>query len=148
MASKGIVVDFTGVEAFVKMPVGIHNVVVKEAEIGSAKSSDNRVLTIVFEHESGATVKHRLTLTKNALWKLKQFLEAIGEKGLDGKFKLEPDKLIGKKCSVEIGEEEYDGKMYARVENCMKATASTKTTASKTADVEEEEEDDDFEELL
>ena len=141
MAGKGIVVDFTGVSTFNIIPMGRHHVSVKSAEIAKAKNTSNNVLTFTFEDEDGATIQHRITLLKTVLWKLKQTLEALGESDLDGKYKLVPESLVGRECEIEVVEEENDGKMRSKVENCYKSKAKDKAPM-------EEADEDDFDELL
>jgi len=117
--------DFSDVQSFVKCEEGTHQVKLKKVEEKVA-SSGNEMLSMQFEVVSGvstgATLYDNFVLTDKALWKLKSFLEIVGMKA-DGRVALDTDKLVGKKCLVEVGHEEYNGKQQSRILDYKKLTA-------------------------
>ena len=99
--------DFTGVESFAYIPVGIHTVKVKDAEFTKA-STGSQQLAINFEDANGATRKMWCSCVPAALWKLKQVLEALGLTGLDGRIRLNTKTLIGKTCQITVEDDAND----------------------------------------
>ena len=99
--------DFTGVESFSYIPVGVHNVKVKDAEFTKATTGSNQ-LAINFEDANGATRKMWCSLVPAALWKVKQVLEALGLTGLDGRIRLNTKTLIGKACQITVEDDPND----------------------------------------
>jgi hypothetical protein len=140
--TKAVVLDFTGVTTFQNMSVGRHKCKVTKCEIAIAKNSSNKKLVIKFENVDGESIDYNLGMTENTKWKLKLFLESLGEKGLEGKYKLDTESLVGKYCTVEVTEEEYEGKMYVKVKNTFKLTSTV------IEQVEEIENEEDFEDLI
>ena len=92
--------DFTGVESFSLIPVGVHTVKVKDAEFTKAQTGSDQ-LFLNFEASDGATRKAWFSLVPQALWKVKQVLEALGV-ACDGKIRLNTKTLIGKTCSITV----------------------------------------------
>ena len=99
--------DFTGVESFSYIPVGVHTVKVKDAEFTKA-STGSQQLAINFEDANGATRKMWCSCVPAALWKLKQVLEALGLTGLDGRIRLNTKTLIGKTCQITVEDDPND----------------------------------------
>ena len=115
--------DFTGVESYANIPLGEHNVVVKEAVFTKAKNTGSDQLEINFEDANGATRKMWCSLVPQALWKVKQVLEALGIP-CDGKIRLNTKTMVGKHCriSVEVDQNDTSRQIVARV---MKIAAQT-----------------------
>lgn len=99
--------DFTGVESFSYIPVGVHTVKVKDAEFTKAQTGSQQ-LAITFEDANGATRKMWCSCVPAALWKLKQVLEALGLTGLDGRIRLNTKTLIGKTCQITVEDDAND----------------------------------------
>lgn len=99
--------DFTGVESFSYIPVGVHTVKVKDAEFTKAQTGSQQ-LAINFEDANGATRKMWCSCVPAALWKLKQVLEALGLTGLDGRIRLNTKTLIGKTCQITVEDDAND----------------------------------------
>lgn len=93
--------DFTGVESYALIPVGVHTVKVKDAEFTKAQTGSSQ-LAIDFEDANGATRKMWCSCVPAALWKLKQVLEALGLTGLDGRIRLNTKNLIGRTCQITV----------------------------------------------
>nr|DAM10842.1 MAG TPA: Protein of unknown function (DUF669) [Caudoviricetes sp.] len=140
MASKKVNVDFTGVESFNRPSEGQHVVKIVSAEMKQSQGG-NDMIVVTFEvtkgSDKGARCIENYPLAENALWKLKGLLQAIGMK-CDGKVRLDLDKLIGKVCIITVSEEEYEGRIRARVQECKKLAA----VADEEDDEDQDEEDD------
>jgi hypothetical protein len=99
--------DFTGVESFSLIPLGVHTVKVKDAEFTKAQTGSSQ-LAIDFEDANGATRKMWCSLVPQALWKAKQVLEALGLTGLDGRVRLNTKTLIGRTCQITVENDPND----------------------------------------
>lgn len=141
MASKKVNVDFTGVESFNRPSEGQHVVKIVSAEMKQSQGG-NDMIVVTFEvtkgSDKGARCIENYPLAENALWKLKGLLQAIGVK-CDGKVRLDLDKLIGKVCIITVSEEEYEGRIRSRVQECKKLAA----VADEDDDDEDQDEEDD-----
>ena len=138
--TRKLKVDMSGVESYTRCPEGEHVVRVKKLEMGTVQGSGDDALKAVFEvikgDGKGCQVFETFSLGEKALWKLKQFLVAIGTKA-DGKLSLDLDKLEGKTCVIDVIHEEYNGSKRAKISNYSKLSA----------DSDEDEDDEDEEEL-
>lgn len=99
--------DFTGVESFSYIPVGVHTVKVKDAEFTKAQTGSQQ-LAITFEDANGATRKMWCSCVPAALWKMKQVLETLGLTGLDGRIRLNTKTLIGRTCQITVEDDAND----------------------------------------
>ena len=137
--ARTIRVDMTGVESYSKASEGVHTAKVVDIQEKTSNGGDP-MLQFAFEvtkgDSKGCRVFESFVLTDKALWKLKQFLMAIGMKA-EGKLKIDLDKLIGKMCDIEVFWDEYNGQTRAKISNYYKI--------GKT-EVEDEDESDDEEE--
>lgn len=118
---KIVKVDFEGVEAGGRScPDGVY-----EAEITSVteeeSSAGNDMLVakwkILSGKGKGATIWDNLSLTPQALWRLKGLLEALEVEVPDGAMDLDIEELVGKTCSIEITNEKYEGKDRPKITN-------------------------------
>lgn len=142
--SRKLKVDMTGVESYTRCPEGEHLARVKKMEMGTVQGSGDDALKAVFEvikgDGKGCQVFETFSLGEKALWKLKQFLTAIGVKA-DGKLSLDLDKLEGKLCIIDVIHEEYNGQKRAKISNYSKPSDD-----SDDEDEDEEYDDDEDEE--
>ena len=142
--SRKLKVDMTGVESFTRCPEGEHLVRVKKVDMGTVQGSGDDALKAVFEvakgDGKGCQVFETFSLGEKALWKLKQFLTAIGIKA-DGKLSLDLDKLEGKLCVIDVIHEEYNGQKRAKISEFLKPVDDEDEDED-----EEDEEDEDEEE--
>ena len=147
MASKKIKVDFTGVESFQRPSEGQHVVKIVSAELKQSQGGNDMVV-VAFEvtkgQDKGSRVYENYPLAENALWKLKGMLQAIGMK-CDGKVQLDLDKLIGKVCIVEVIDDEYNGQIRSKVQECRKLAAVADNEDDEDEDDDIDEEDDEEE---
>lgn len=148
MASRKLKVNMTGVESFTRCPEGEHLVRVKKLEMGTVQGSGDDALKAVFEvlegDGKGCSVFETFSLGEKALWKLKQFLVAIGVKA-DGKLSLDLDKLEGKKCLIDVIHEEYNGQKRAKISNYAKPSEDSDEDDEDDEDSDEDDEDEEDE---
>lgn len=148
MASKKVKVDFTGVESFQRPSEGEHVCKIVSAELKQSQGG-NDMIVVAFEvtkgQDKGARVYENYSLAENALWKLKGMLQAIGMK-CDGKVQLDLDKLIGKICIVSVIDDEYNGQVRSRVQECRKLAAVAEDEDDDDEDDIDDEDDEDDEE--
>ena len=143
--NRKLKVDMTGVESYTRCPEGEQLARVKKMEMGTTQGSGDDALKAVFEviegDGKGCQVFETFSLGEKALWKLKQFLTAIGVKA-DGKLSIDLDKLEGKLCVIDVIHEEYNGQKRAKISNYAKPSDD-----SDEDDEDEDEDDEDEEEV-
>ena len=134
-------VDMTGVESYSRCPEGEFAARCKKIEVGTVQGSGDDCLKAQFEVISGegkgCVVYETFSLGEKALWKLKSFLEAIGMKA-NGKISIDLDKLEGKKCTIEVFHDEYNGTKRAKI-NTFSKYAPEETDEDEDEDEDEEE---------
>lgn len=144
--NRKLKVDMTGVESYTRCPEGEQVVRVKKMEMGTVQGSGDDALKAVFEvikgEGKGCQVFETFSLSEKALWKLKQFLTAIGVKA-DGKLSLDLDKLEGKSCIIDVIHEEYNGQKRAKISTYLKLSSDS----DEEDDDEDDEDDDDEDEV-
>lgn len=122
-SNRKLKVDMTGVESYTRCPEGEQFARVKKVDLGTVQGSGDDALKAVFEvtkgDGKGCQVFETFSLGEKALWKLKQFLTAIGVKA-DGKLSLDLDKLEGKICIIDVIHEEYNGQKRAKISAYLK----------------------------
>lgn len=117
--------DFTGVESYANIPLGEHDVTVKDAVFSKARNTGSDQLQINFEDAHGATKMMWCSLVPQALWKVKSVLEALGIP-CEGKIRLNTKTMIGKRCriSVEVDQNDTSRQIVARVMKLAEASAA------------------------
>lgn len=147
--NRKLKVDMTGVESYTRCPEGEQLARVKKMEMGTTQGSGDDALKAVFEviegDGKGCQVFETFSLGEKALWKLKQFLTAIGVKA-DGKLSLDLDKLEGKLCVIDVIHEEYNGQKRAKISNYAKPSDDSDED-DEDEDEDEDEDDEDEEEV-
>lgn len=106
MSNNIMELDFTGVESYSLIPVGTHNVKVIGAEFKKAQTGSDQ-LELNFEDNNGSTRKAWFSLLPQALWKVKQVLEAIGI-SCEGRVKINTKAIIGKTCQITVEDDAND----------------------------------------
>lgn len=148
--NRKLKVDMTGVESYTRCPEGEQLARVKKMEMGTVQGSGDDALKAVFEvikgEGKGCQVFETFSLSEKALWKLKQFLTAIGVKA-DGKLSLDLDKLEGKICILDVIHEEYNGQKRAKISAYLKPTNDSDEDEDEDEDEDNEDEDEDEEEV-
>lgn len=117
--SKAVKVDLSGVESSQKaIPEGEYVVSVNDASIESS-SKGNDYIKFEFEviegSHKGAKLYHNCSLLPQALFNLKNVLEALGFDIPTKAFDLDLSDLLGLECEVEVGHETFEGKKKARI---------------------------------
>lgn len=115
---RSVEVDMKGVEGGGKVPEGEY--VVEVSEVTSELSSENNpylswVFKVVDGKQKGKKIWHNTSLQPQALFNLRNVLEALGQEVPDGALKLDLDEVIGLTMGVNVEHETYQGKAKARV---------------------------------
>ena len=144
-SNRRLKVDMTGVESYTRCPEGEQLVRVKKVDMGTVQGSGDDALKAIFEvikgDGKGCQVFETFSLGEKALWKLKQFLTAIGIKA-DGKLSLDLDKLEGKICVIDVIHEEYNGQKRAKISTFLKPSSDSDDEDEDEEEDEDEDEDD------
>lgn len=144
--------DLANIETSVLVTPGIYDYEVDKCEIrvGGKGEFVNVTARILDGEFNGQPVFIVLSTSKAALWKLKQFLLALGAKDPRGK-KLDLNNLLRKKFSGELINDEYDpgdgtGKRTVnRINTFLTFKAATSGTSPATGKVAEKEKEEDAE---
>ena len=108
--SNSIKVDFTGVESSGKLEAGRQILTVDGVpEMKTSENSGNDYINWKMKGEGG-TVYHTTSLQPQALWNLRNLLEAMGQEVPDGAIDLDLDDYDGMELGAEIDHETYQGK--------------------------------------
>jgi hypothetical protein len=121
-AVKGIKVDFSEVESQdFSLPNGPYILAVTSVEKKRSESSGNDYLAWEYKvsegKHKGKKVWDNTSLQPQALWRLRNLLEAMGMEIEDGEMDIDLDELAGELVGVEIENEKYQGKNKARIIN-------------------------------
>lgn len=115
--NRTIEIDMTGVGVGGRLcPEGIHEVQVEDVTPEVSASSEKPYLAWKFHTVDGSyRLYHNTSLQPQALFNLKQVLIALGVEVPNSIMRLNLDKVIGRKCYVEVEHEIYEGKKKARI---------------------------------
>jgi len=114
-----ISVNFEGVESGVQsvhIPEGDYALKVTKVLKKKAKESGNEYLLFMLKVTAGnskgvgKTLPHTCSLTKNALWNLRNLLEAAGKTIPPKAIKIDLDKLINLEMAASVVDDDYEGK--------------------------------------
>lgn len=112
--SNSVNVDFTGVESGQKkIPEGTYSVSLDEATIEKSSGGNNyikMVFSVVEGKFKGSKLYHNCSLLPQALFNLKQVLQALGLDVPDKAYDLNLREILGLTCEVEVVHEAYEGK--------------------------------------
>lgn len=111
-------VDFTNVEPGGKVPEGDYPVVVKEITVEESQSGNpylKWVFSVADGRHKGKQLYHNTSLQPQALFNLRNTLEALGMEVPQKAIQLDLDNLIGLKAAVAVEVEQYQGKERSRV---------------------------------
>lgn len=112
-------VDMEGVESGGKIvPDGTYEGRIKSLE-EKESSNDNPMLVVKWEVLSGkgkgGVIWDNISLTPQALWRLKGLLEALEIEVPDGSMDIDLSELEGAECAIQVTNERYEGKDRPRV---------------------------------
>jgi hypothetical protein len=133
--------NFLGVE-------GNFNFKITKAEENDDGTSIVMTAEVIDEGKAeGKTVTTFFNLQPQSLWKLVQFLEAIGEEVPDDEADLDLDEWVDKEFNGDVAKHDYNEKTYFRISNFFPADEAEEPKAaskksSKKAEPEEEEDED------
>lgn len=136
--TRSVTVDFTDVESGggqgFHIPEGEYGVKVESVEQNTS-SNDNEQLAWVFKgtegKAKGKTFYFYTPLIEQALWKLRQTLEALGVEVPDSSLDIDLDELVDLEATGVVEDDEYKGKTRSRLAGLV--------VAEEEAEVEEEE---------
>jgi hypothetical protein len=139
-----VMVNFSGVEAGRRaVPDGTYQAEVTSAELQEAKSSGNPMIVVKWKILSGkgkgATVYDNISLTPQALWKLRGCLEALGIEAQEDDVEASDyaEAMVGEQAEVTITNETYEGEQRPKVTSY----GSAGEEEEETEEEEEEEEE-------
>lgn len=105
-----ISVDFTGVEASGKVQPGRQKLTVDGTpEVRVSERSGSEYISWKFK-AAGGSIYHTTSLQPQALWNLRNTLEALGLEVPEGSLDIDLTELDGLECGAEIEHETYQGK--------------------------------------
>lgn len=108
--SNVISVDFTGVEASGKVREGRQKLIVDGIpEVRVSERSGSEYISWKFKADGGI-IYHTTSLQPQALWNLRNTLEALGLEVPEGSLDIDLTELDGLECGAEIEHEVYQGK--------------------------------------
>lgn len=110
-----VAVDFTGVESSGKVEEGRQ--LVKVDGVPEVKTSDNSGTDYINWKlkATGGVIYHTTSLQPQALWNLRNTLEALGQEVPEGPLDLDLSELDGLEMGVEVEHETYQGKKRPRI---------------------------------
>lgn len=144
-----VTIDFEGVESGGKIvPDGTYNAVINSIE-QKESSNDNDMWVVKWKLLSGkgkgGLVWDNLSLTPQALWRVKGLLEALEIEVPDSSMDIDLAELEGQECSIQVTNETYEGKDRPRVTGYGSAGEGEE---DDDADKDEDEDDDDEDEKV
>lgn len=110
-----ISLDFTNVSSgFEVLPEGNYEATVAKVEVRTSKAGDSQYLNFEWDVVDEETGKARkiwdiASLKPQALWKLKQIMEAFGM-NTAGQIDLDPEAFVGQQAILTIEIDTYEGK--------------------------------------
>jgi hypothetical protein len=111
-------VDFSNTQGNNKMPEGDYQVRVKEVELGESQAGQPKLdfkLEVTEGKHEGKILYQTCSLQPQALFNLRNLLEAAEYPIESGAFDLDIDELIGLELGVTVEHEEYQGKTKNRI---------------------------------
>ena len=140
--NRSVTLDFTDVEVGARRKIPNDRdylFIVKDVEEGEGDAGVYWTVIAVVKEGKYAGFKDwlRLSLSKKAMWKIAQFLEAVGLEATGKKVKVKPKDLIDREFGASVDNEEYKGKVTSRIADFFPAA-----DLEDTDDSDDEEEDD------
>jgi hypothetical protein len=123
--------NFAGMESdFETVPAGTYKAVLKAAEKGLSKANQPKVdLKFILTQEGfvGTPVTTSLSLQEKALFKLRQFLIAMGveREKLGGQYNVSLRAFLGRPIGLKLSQREYNGNIYMQVDQFIRADQAT-----------------------
>lgn len=128
--------DFSNVESneFKPLTEGIYPAYLYDTDLRETKNGDDMyVLVFKVSEESEASGRQlylNLPVMQKTMWKIKEVLNALGV-DTSGQVQVDFDELLGTKVNLDVGNREYQGKVYDDVRKVYKS----KDQSGKNGDV-------------
>ena len=111
-------VDFEGVEGRTVIPEGEYVVKVVEVEEGESNNGNAKLswkFEIIDGEYEGKFLYYTSSLVKEALWRLRSLLEALGAEVPDSEMDIDLDELIDAEVNVSVELDTYEGKKQSKI---------------------------------
>jgi len=126
--------DFSKAQSFDAIPIGVYDATVFGIELKKANTDGSDYYAWQFAIQNEGFKNRRVwtntSVKLNALWKLKEMLEALDGVPIKGEFDFEPQKYFGRPCKIKLGLDEYpkgSGKFQNTVDTVYPVGAQAQT---------------------
>lgn len=123
-ASNVIELNFEGVKSFKAPPEGTYTVEVDSVEQGESAEGNAKLdwqFSITEGKNKGSKLWTTTSLLPQALFKLRDLLDALGMDVPDDVMELDLDEVVGMSCGVVVYHEDYNGKPSAKISDFISA---------------------------
>jgi len=145
-SDKGLTLNFDGIETTSRVPDGDYAVKVKSVVLEDQKEKGTQYLkfslAITEGKHAGKTLRHTNSLQPQALFALRNTLEALGFPIPSGAFELDLEAMVGLEMAVAVENEEYNGKDQSRVVDVFSSDDLAEADEDEDGDDEDENEED------
>lgn len=139
--SKGIKVDFTGVESRVLLPEGEYQAKVDSITLEEGNTAKYLKWTFITQDDDKKLDNQRLyyntSLAPQALWNLRNLLETLGVDTPDGPMDLDTEACLELELLVTVTHEQYEGKTKTKISDFAPLIAKAGEEEEETEEVEE-----------
>lgn len=122
-----LTVDFSQAQraSFMPMhlPEGDYPATIEKCEMAKSKSDNTDMVVYTIKVKQGL-YPYYCKLVPTQLWKLRELLEAAGMKVPSKAVQVDPARVVGKKITVTLGDDEYNGKMKSVIVSAQAFTQS------------------------
>lgn len=146
---KALQVDFTGVEGKKgarRIPEGDYLMEVTDYSVGhKSDDEDKKFVKVNYKILKGPTNgdwNEIFGLGKKQLWRLRNFLEAVGFKIASESINVPMEKIVGRKIAMTVEDDVYEGKTKSQVSDWFKAKDYEKLAADSDEEDEDAEDED------
>ena len=140
-----VTVDFSRVERIANLDPGEYRVTVDSASLEEGEKG--QYIKLYYKTEQGKLQRDNLSLSPKALWRLANFMEAIGLETAD-EVELDISTFIGETLGIETDTEEYNGKERSVVIGYLTEKELGDTDDEDDEETEEDDDDEDDEDEL
>lgn len=150
MANEKFILDLSNYKDRVgqRVPEGQYKVMVDDAEVAKTKNGDPMInvwYKITVGDQKGATLADRFVLTERAMFRIVQFMRAIGMQAPNKRLELSTNQFKGRKLEVEVADgDPYNGRINSEVRAYVKLANQSAQTEE---DLSEDDENDDSDEV-
>lgn len=137
--SSTLTVDFSNTES--KLKPGEYLATVEEVSVETSQSN-TEYLKWKFKLDAGGIAYYNTSLQPQALWNLRNLLEALGVEVPNSALDLDLEDMLGRELMVLIDEEEYEGRKRPKMTDFWPAEDGGSKGKDEDDDVEEEEEEE------